>query len=693
MSSSFWQVDFRGDVITNEGQLGTTVYSTLAGNVVLTPPTNFSELYFRYYLNNSTGGTVSVTLPLINTALFVINRVDLGWTTNIKNTGTDTIDIITPTTALTLISIDAGETATIIARQNDGDALTDWIVQRKVSTALSAASAPTNASYITLSNDATLTAERVLTAGTNISIVDGGAGSTATISSTAVGGGSTSTYTETNSSNSPWGNITLDQAVSALDDGTLVAGFGDFGSASKPPNFNPGIGMQGNDYVSASIKTNYGLGGTSNQLINVYRRFDGTYAIRIVTLGGTSGFDRPTYGTEFVTSMIGELVKFPIAVLSPSSFVVATKIINDTSFVAFTYDAGTSTILSEGAAVITPDSVIAITSLTASSFVYCNAVGDTLNARHFTVAGTVITPTAALQTGITATNEDKFVISPKLNSTDFILASDTEVKVIRWDGGTMTFSAGAATASTLNVSSGLSYQVPVVLSPTLFVTYGVDAMYNTFTVAGLVITAETSGAIGTSTSIGLAASMDNRGSGDVVASFLENDTRNTIVVHGTVSGVTPAITWGTESILRTRAASFATLNVNSVVEVRNAFREYNYAMHYCNSTRIASGNAILYSATINQSASTITVDEYEGESPIGIAQETRTAGAPSAMDVTIYGIHTFASSFLIPGELYYAHGDGSITNNIYPKSSVNQVYDPRILGVALSANELFVNPV
>jgi hypothetical protein len=46
------------------------------------------------------------------------------------------------------------------------------------------AGAPTNAQYVTLANDASLSAERVLTAGAGISIVDGGANSTVTISAT-----------------------------------------------------------------------------------------------------------------------------------------------------------------------------------------------------------------------------------------------------------------------------------------------------------------------------------------------------------------------------------------------------------------------------------------------------------------------------------------------------------------------------
>lgn len=44
--------------------------------------------------------------------------------------------------------------------------------------------APTNAKYVVLGTDATLTDERVLTAGSNITITDGGAGSTVTIAAT-----------------------------------------------------------------------------------------------------------------------------------------------------------------------------------------------------------------------------------------------------------------------------------------------------------------------------------------------------------------------------------------------------------------------------------------------------------------------------------------------------------------------------
>lgn len=47
--------------------------------------------------------------------------------------------------------------------------------------AIGGASAPTGATYVTLSTDATLSNERVLTAGKNISVTDAGAGSTVTV--------------------------------------------------------------------------------------------------------------------------------------------------------------------------------------------------------------------------------------------------------------------------------------------------------------------------------------------------------------------------------------------------------------------------------------------------------------------------------------------------------------------------------
>lgn len=63
-----------------------------------------------------------------------------------------------------------------------------------------AAGAPQNATYLTVSSDGTLTNERVLTAGTNISFTDGGANSTFTINNT---------YTLPNATNAVTGGIRL----------------------------------------------------------------------------------------------------------------------------------------------------------------------------------------------------------------------------------------------------------------------------------------------------------------------------------------------------------------------------------------------------------------------------------------------------------------------------------------------------
>ena len=53
--------------------------------------------------------------------------------------------------------------------------------------------APTNASYLVLGTNVTLTNERVLTAGTGITLTDGGAGGNLTIAASSSGGGNATT--------------------------------------------------------------------------------------------------------------------------------------------------------------------------------------------------------------------------------------------------------------------------------------------------------------------------------------------------------------------------------------------------------------------------------------------------------------------------------------------------------------------
>lgn len=76
--------------------------------------------------------------------------------------------------------------------------------------------APTTATYVTLSTDATLTNERVLTAGSGISIVDNGAGNTVVISATGGGGGTFGQATATFSSG-------VDSVIVAIADTGVTA--------------------------------------------------------------------------------------------------------------------------------------------------------------------------------------------------------------------------------------------------------------------------------------------------------------------------------------------------------------------------------------------------------------------------------------------------------------------------------------
>lgn len=75
-----------------------------------------------------------------------------------------------------------GSAGEVLAKIDGTDYNTEWVPQ-------SGGGAPANAQYVTMALDATLTDERVLTAGAGILIVDGGAGGPVTISATGVGTG------------------------------------------------------------------------------------------------------------------------------------------------------------------------------------------------------------------------------------------------------------------------------------------------------------------------------------------------------------------------------------------------------------------------------------------------------------------------------------------------------------------------
>lgn len=108
--------------------------------------------------------------------------------------------------------------------------------------------APIGASYIAVSADASLTNERILTAGTGISLVDAGAGSTLTIAVT--GAGSTITVQEA--------DTTVSAAVNTLDFG---AGF----DITEAPAGEANIVLDLSEYSGAALPVAGGGTGQTTQ--------------------------------------------------------------------------------------------------------------------------------------------------------------------------------------------------------------------------------------------------------------------------------------------------------------------------------------------------------------------------------------------------------------------------------------------
>lgn len=86
------------------------------------------------------------------------------------------------------LSTDATLTNERVLTAGSGITVTDGGAGSTVTVGLASTPAPVGAQYVTLATDATLTSERVLTAGTGISITDGGAGGAVTVASTVTPG-------------------------------------------------------------------------------------------------------------------------------------------------------------------------------------------------------------------------------------------------------------------------------------------------------------------------------------------------------------------------------------------------------------------------------------------------------------------------------------------------------------------------
>ena len=125
--------------------------------------------------------------------------------------------------------------------------------------------APNNAQYVVLEADDNLTKERVLTAGSNISLTDAGAGSTLTIDSTGGGSpsGSTVVYSGTGLRTSGYlsvtGSTTLQAAISSSAGATFV------GSVSSSGD----VAVTGNVHAATFYGSAAGLTGISSDAVDV----------------------------------------------------------------------------------------------------------------------------------------------------------------------------------------------------------------------------------------------------------------------------------------------------------------------------------------------------------------------------------------------------------------------------------------
>jgi hypothetical protein len=159
--------------ITGDFSLGSVDVNIVAGETYACE--NSSSLINVF----STGsGSITIILPAnptLGQVLFIKDSAGRATTSNILIKGHDSQ------------SIDGNSSVIISGDYGFLQLLWNSAQWSTVSSSEISSGAPNSAQYVVLSADATLTNERVLTAGSGISIVDAGAGSTITISAT--GGG------------------------------------------------------------------------------------------------------------------------------------------------------------------------------------------------------------------------------------------------------------------------------------------------------------------------------------------------------------------------------------------------------------------------------------------------------------------------------------------------------------------------